>query len=130
LQITLAKKRHDWNERDEKLGFVERLDPVDNVLANRDDVVFTLVEGDDVVPLSCGALGGLPIEMPFMDEGQASGPCCAGAHGLPKAVQASFLHVAPLRTRLYVPSSPKSLANERKRSYAPSSPRASPRRAT
>lgn len=97
-------------------------------VAESDDVVFTLVEGDDVGPLSCGPLGGLPIEMPFMDESQASGPCCAGTHGLPKAVQASFLHVAPSRTRLYVPSSPKSLANERKRSYAPSSPRAAKRR--
>lgn len=94
-------------------------------VADSDEVIFTLVEGDCVGPLSCGTGGILPVEMPFADEGQLCAPSSACGQGpLPRAVQGSYLHVAPSLARPYAPSSPKSIATERKRTYVPSSPRA------
>jgi len=95
-------------------------------VADSDEVVFTLVEGEGHGALSCGAGGdGVPVEMPFADDDHGLAGC---GQGLPKAVQASYLHVAPSCARAYAPSSPKTLATERKRNYAPSSPRGLKRR--
>ena len=85
--------------------------------SDSDSVVFTTMDGDsvDVINSHREASKGAPIEMPFMEEGGVL---------FPKAVSGgSFIHVAPTRSRMYAPSSPKSFFLEKKRSWEPSSPK-------
>jgi len=96
---------------------VLREQPAPHVDSDSDSVIFTTMDGDsvDVIKSHREAMKGVPIEMPFMEEGGVL---------FPKAVSGgSFIHVAPAKSRCYAPSSPKSLFLERKRGCEPSSPK-------